>query len=273
MHFSSALFFQRRVRWALSALVLVGAVVLWHWTSGRTILGTHFHEIILPPPAEVAEALWKLVVEDTSFLLEQLQVTAVEIFMGFLLGSALGLGLGLVLIAAPLMRKMLYPYIVIHHSMPGVVVAPIIIAWFGFGPNSKIVQAMLGTFFPILINTMVGLTLVDENGLRLMQSLTASRWQVFIKFRLPTALPAIFSGVRIGLTFAVIGAIVSEFLAAERGLGQLIQRYHFELRVAEMYAVILIVAIIGLVLFFLVEWLDRKLIFWREDPARQLWRA
>ncbi len=260
------------MRWTLSALVFVGAVALWHWASGRTILGLHIHEIILPPPRDVAEVLWTLVVDDTGFLLEQLQVTLLEIFAGFGIGTALGLGLGLLLIASPLIRKMIYPYIVILHSMPGVVIAPIIIAWFGFGIESKIVQSTLGAFFPVLINTMVGLTLVDEHGLRLMESLTANRRQVFLKYRFPSALPAIFTGIRIGLTFAMIGAIISEFLAAETGLGQLIQRYHYELKIPEMYACIVLISVLGIVLFFLVEWLDRKLIFWRDDPERRLWQ-
>ena len=213
-------FLRQRVHWALSALVLVAAIAAWDAASG-----TLFHEVVLPPPAGVVEGLHALVIEDFSFFWGELQVTLFEILTGFVLGTALGLGLGLFLIAIPLSRRMLYPYIVIYHSMPGIALAPLIIAWFGFGPESKIVQAVLGSFFPVFINTMVGLTMVDASGLQLMRSLRASRRQVFMKYRFRNALPAIFACIRIGLTFAMTGTIVSEFLASERGIGKLIPSY------------------------------------------------
>lgn len=254
---------RQRGHWALSALVLVAAIVAWDAASG-----TVFHEVVLPPPAGVLDGLHALVIEDFGFFWGELQITLFEILAGFVLGTALGLGLGLFFIAVPLSRRMLYPYIVIYHSMPGIALAPLIIAWFGFGPESKIVQAVLGSFFPVFINTMVGLTMVEASGLLLMRSLRASRRQVFMKYRFPNALPAIFAGIRIGLTFAMIGAIVSEFLASERGIGKLIPSYQTQFRIEEMYAVIVVIAVLGLVLFFLVEWLDRKVVFWREPRDR-----
>lgn len=251
------------MRWALSGLVFVGVIGGWNAASG-----TLFHEVVLPPPGAVAGSVIRLLTDDAPFFLGEFQVTMLEIVLGFLIGTAVGLGLGLLLMALPLLRRMLYPYIVIYHSMPGVVLAPLIIAWFGFGPEAKVVQAVLGSFFPVFINTMVGLTLVDENGLRLMTSLLASRRQVFLLYRLPNALPAIFAGVRIGLTFAMIGAVVSEFLAAEGGVGRLIPLYQVQFRIDDMYAVILILGALGLGLFFFIEWVDRRVVFWRETTDR-----
>jgi NitT/TauT family transport system permease protein len=149
--------------------------------------------------------------------------------------------------------------------MPKVVLAPIFITWFGFGIESKIVMAIAISFFPVVINTVVGLESVEENAALLMRSLAASRSQVFWKLAWPTALPSIFAGLKTSLTLALIGALVAEFVTAKDGLGTLITTFSFELKVYLVFAVIIVVSLLGLVMYGLMEYLERKIVFWRRS--------
>ncbi|MCC7107027.1 MAG: ABC transporter permease, partial [Chloroflexi bacterium] len=205
------------------------------------------HKIILPPPAAVWEALPDLLF-DSDFPMH-IGTTLVEILLGFALGSLLGLAMGLSMAVSPLLRKAFLPMTVAFQATPRVILAPLVIAWFGFGIESKVVQAVILSFFPVLINTLVGLLLTEENAIKLMQSLGATRWQTLRMLRFPDALPTIFAGVKTALTFSMIGAIISEFIGAEAGLGFLLAKYNYELRIPEVYVLILILSILGIALF------------------------
>src|SRR5207237_3770122 len=135
----------------------------------------------------------------------------------------------------------------------------------GFGMESKVVMAIAISFFPVVINTVVGLESVEENELLLMRSLVASRGQVFWKLAWPTALPSIFAGLKTSLTLALIGALVAEFVTAKEGLGTLITTFSFELKVYLVFAVIVVVSVLGLVLYGIMEVLERKIVFWRRS--------
>lgn len=249
----------RSVLVLLSALVFVLFLGAWELIVRLGLV----HRIILPPPGEVGAAFWEFVRAEVFAV--NAGLTLMEIVVGFAIGSAAGFGLGLLHTLSPTARAALYPYVVLFQATPRIVFAPIIITWFGFGPESKIVQAALGSVFAVFINTVLGLTLLEEDGLRLMRSLTANRWQVFAKLRLPAALPSVFAGLKIALTFAMIGAIVSEMVAAEYGLGLLLTEYQNRLEIAEMFAVIVTISLIGLALFLLIDRIDRKVVFWHED--------
>jgi NitT/TauT family transport system permease protein len=242
------------------ALGLGAAFLLaWEWASRTGVI----EPVLFPPPTKVAAAWWFLVRSD--FFPRHFRVTIVEILAGFALGGAIGFGLGLLLATVRLVRLTLYPYIIAFQALPKVVLAPLFIIWFGFGPASKIVTATAICFFPVMINTVVGLRSADDEALKLFRSLRATRWQTFVKLRFPNALPQVFAGLKTSLTLAMIGAIVAEFLtAADLGLGRLVAIYNLQIQVHMALAVVVIVSALGILGVWIMEVLDRRLIFWRD---------
>jgi NitT/TauT family transport system permease protein len=217
--------------------------------------------ILLPRFSDVAVAFVTLVQQP--FFFGHFGVTLSEILIGFACGVTLGLSLGIMLSVSKAARAITYPFVVAFQATPKVVFAPLFVAWFGFGITSKIVMAIVISFFPVLINTLAGLESVPDNAKMLMRSIRASNMQTFFKVSLPHALPIIFAGIKAALVFSVIGAIVGEFIGASAGLGYLLNLYNYQLRIDRVFAVIVVLASIGAGGFFFLEWLDRKLIFWR----------
>lgn len=251
-----------RWRYRLGSLALLVVLIgLWEILPRSGFVS----EIILPPFSEVAVALWTLV--QTDFFFEHFTVTLREILVGFVLGTIIGFIAGVLLAISRPVNRITYPFVVAFQAIPKIVFAPLFIAWFGFGESSKIVMALVISFFPVVINTKVGLENVPEDSIRLMRSLRATRIQVFLKVSLLHALPIIFAGVQTALTFAVIGALVGEFVGASSGMGYLLNLYNFQLRIDRVFSVIVILAAVGAVGYFLLEWLGKKLIYWREDEA------
>src|SRR5262249_32078732 len=173
--------------------------------------------------------------------------------------------LGFAMVNLPIFKEVVFPYVVSFQVMPKVVLATIFITWFGLGIESKIVMAIAISFFPVVINTVVGLESVEENAMLLIRSLVASRRQIFWKLAWPAPLPSIFAGLKTSLTLALIGALVAEFVAANEGLGTLIISFSFELKVYLVFAVIIVVSVLGLALYGIMEYLDRKVVFWRHS--------
>jgi NitT/TauT family transport system permease protein len=219
------------------------------------------NDILLPRFSSVFMAFLGLVTQP--FFPKHLFVTLTEILVGFACGVTIGLTVGIMLAVSKVARAITYPFVVAFQATPKVVFAPLFIAWFGFGMSSKIVMAIVISFFPVLINTVAGLESVPESSKMLMRSIRASRFQTFIRVSLPHALPIIFAGIKAAFVFAVIGAIVGEFIGASEGLGYLLNLYNFQLRIDRVFAVIVVLASIGAGGFFFLEWLDKKLIFWR----------
>jgi NitT/TauT family transport system permease protein len=250
-------------RYRLYSLAIV-VVLLIAWEAAPR-LGL-VSPIILPAFSKVMAALVSLVQQD--FFLAHFSVTLMEILVGFVLGTAIGLLLGTALAIWPGVKRVAYPFVVGFQAVPKIVFAPLFIAWFGFGPSSKTVMAVVISFFPVLINTLVGLESVPEDARKLMRSIRATPMQTFRKVSLPHALPVIFAGVKAALTFAVIGAIVGEFVGASEGLGYLVELYNHQLRIDRVFAVVVVLAGLGAGGYFLLEWLDRRLIFWRPDDAK-----
>jgi NitT/TauT family transport system permease protein len=249
-----------RVEHVFLAIMLgVGFLAAWEYLAQHAII----EPVLFPPPSKTAAAWWYLVRSD--FFMRHFTVTLYEICIGFVLGSTIGLLFGTLLAMVRLVRLTLYPYIIAFQALPKVVLAPLFIVWFGFGPESKIATAVAICFFPVLVNTLVGLQLVDENALKLLRSLRASSWQTFVKVRLPNALPHIFAGLKTSLTFAMIGAIVAEFLTgAADGLGRLVQIYNLQIQVHLALAVVVIVSVLGLIGVTLMDAIDRRVVFWRD---------
>lgn len=218
---------------------------------------------ILPAPGAVVSAFWQLVT--TGILIDNLGVTVYEVIAGFVLGS---LGGFLIAVGAALygpFRQVVTPYMVALQVTPRVAIAPLLFIWLGFGALPKIVLAATICFFPVFINTLTGLTIIDEDERELFRSLRASKRQEFFRLQLPSAMPVTFAGLKTAISLALIGAIVGEFVSAEEGLGLLIQRFSFQLNTPAAYAVLFTLTILGLLLYALMEVLDRYVVFWNRN--------
>ncbi|MGB3485794.1 MAG: ABC transporter permease [Mycobacterium sp.] len=241
----------------LPTLVVVGVLVLWE-SAVRIGLAS---PVILPPPTKVAVRLSELAGE--GFFWQATAVTMTETIVGFLIGSVLAWLLGTWVGIVDSARKALYPLLVGVQIMPRVALAPIFLTWFGFGITSKIVMAATICFFPVFINAVVGLETVDRDARTLMRSMGASKLQTYRMLSLPSSMPLIFAGLKTAITLALIGAIVAEFVGASQGMGVLIATFNFQLDVASSFAVIVALMFAGLVLYAIVDIVDRKLVYWR----------
>ena len=245
------------VRNFLFRLLLIGAV-LAVWEGAVIYFGVP--KYILPPPSQVSYGLYNGFA--SGLYIDHLGITLTETFLGFALGCGLAFVFGTMVALSRPLEYFLYPFIVMFQAMPKVALAPLIIVWFGLGLASKVVNAALVAFFPLMVNTIVGLKSADEDRVALMRSLAANKWQIFWMLQLPNALPYIFAGLEIAMIFALIGAIVGEFVGAEKGLGMLIQSMNFTMDVAGQFSVLLILSFLGLVLNGLVGFLRRRILFW-----------
>lgn len=220
-------------------------------------------KFILPAPFDIVLALIDL--SSKGFFWDAARITSLETIVGFLAGISGGFIVGALSATFPLFRRTVYPYVIGFQSMPRVALAPVFLAWFGFGFTSKAVLAATIAFFPLVINTIVGLDSVDRDARLLLRSFGASRWQMFRRLTLPSAAPIIFGGIKTAISLALIGAIVAEFVGASEGLGVLLHQFSFSLDIDYAFAILITVAVLGLVLFAIVSLLDRKLIFWRDE--------
>lgn len=246
----------------LRLLFIAALLAVWE----ALVRGFDVPAYLLPTPT----AIFKALVNGTMSGLyeEHVGVTISETLMGFVVGTVGGLLLGTAVALSRRFDYFIYPIIVMFQAMPKVALAPLIIVWFGLGITSKVVNAGLVCFFPLMINTIVGLRSAEEDRISLMRSLAASPLQIFWMLRVPNALPYIFAGLEIAMIFALIGAIVGEFVGAQSGLGMLIQSMNFTMDVAGQFSVLLILSVIGLVLNAIVALVRRRALFW--DPtARQ----
>lgn len=214
--------------------------------------------LILPTPVDVARALFA----NLPSLLLNGGITLLEAILGFLLGAAAAIILAGTFQFSNTVRDGVYPYVIAIKAIPLIVLAPILVVWFGSGFISKVVMAAIISFFPIMVNTFQGLNSVDEEALDLLATFSASRWQIFTKLRFPAALSSIFAGMKISSTFAVIGAVVAELVNAQNGIGYIIKNSSYYLDTALTFAAILVAALIGLIFFWLVNLLEKKFIFW-----------
>jgi NitT/TauT family transport system permease protein len=238
----------------VTTLVVLG---IWEYVSQTDIVDP----IVMPPPTEVWKALVDLSGE--SYFWEAIGITTYETLVGFVLGCAIGFVLGTAIGMIDTVRYALYPLVVAFQNTPRVAFAPVFLTWFGFGLTSKYVMAAAICFFPLLISVVVGLETVDRDARTLMRSFGASRWQTYRKLALPSSLSYVFAGLKQAMTFALIGAVVAEFVGAEKGVGTLINKFNLQLEVASGFAAIIALMIVGLVLYGLMELADSKIVFWR----------
>jgi NitT/TauT family transport system permease protein len=239
--------------------ITIFVVIIVIWDLYVRLLG--LSALVLPSPYQV----WLSLVENTlsGRLIDHMWVTLSEVLLGFLLGSVVGVALGTLTAQSPLMRTILGPYILASQAMPKLALAPIIVIWLGFGIAPKVVITALICFFPLLENTIIGLTSTNLHQVELFQVLTASRWQSFIKLRVPNALPVIFAGLRVAITLAVVGAVVGEYVGANRGLGALVIAAQGSFDTPLMFAIFVYLTVVGIVLYKLMELLEQTAFAWR----------
>jgi NitT/TauT family transport system permease protein len=222
---------------------------------------------MLPAPSAIFAALLADVLSPAFYT--HVTATMQAVLGGFMVAGILGIVTGALIAQFKLVEDIVYPYIIALQTMPKVAIAPLLIVWIGFGIESKMLVSALVAFFPVLVNTVVGLKAVEQEKLDLMTALSATRWQTFKLVTLPNALPVIFAGLEIALVFSMIGAIVGEFVGARAGLGQLIQFRNMRLEVPGIFSILVVLAILGIILNTLIKTVGRKLIFWQrlEQPT------
>jgi len=252
-------FIRQRPHVPLVPLLFVIFVGIWE----GVVRAWRIPEFLIPTPSAVARALVSGL--GSRLYLEHFWITFSESLLGFLMAAAAGIAFGTVIAQFRLLERTLYPYLVAFQTLPKIAIAPLLIVWLGFGLSSKVVIAALVAFFPVLVNVIVGLQTVDAGKLDLMRSLDASRWQTFRLVAFPNALPFVFAGLDIAIVFSVLGAIVGEFVGSQRGLGNLILQFHTALDLAGMFAVLILLAALGVGLHLVIQTIQRRLIFWAES--------
>jgi NitT/TauT family transport system permease protein len=251
-------FVRSRPHIVLIPLVFVLFVAAWEWA----VRFWSIPNFLVPAPSTVAGALTRGV--RSGLYLSHLWVTLYEALLGFFIAAAAGIILGAVIAQFRVMEQTFYPYLVALQTLPKIAIAPLIIVWFGFGISSKIIIAATVAFFPVLVNVIVGLKTIDAAKLDLMRSLRASRWQTFRLVTFPNALPFVFAGLDIAIVFSVLGAIVGEFVGAQRGLGNLILQFNFSLDIAGVFAVLILLSAMGVALHLIMQAVQKRIIFWAE---------
>jgi len=218
---------------------------------------------LLPPPSRLVTTFG----ESLPVLGEHVAATLAVTVLGFGLALLAGFGLAFAVDASPLVRRALYPVLVMSQTVPIVAIAPLLVVGFGFGALPKVLVVALVTFFPIVVNTVDGLQAADRDMLRLLRAMDADYGQVLRLLRLPAALPFVFSGVKVAVTYSVIGAVLAEWIGASAGLGVYIARSLRAFRTDQVFVAALITSLLTIVLFLLVAALERRLVYWRGEPA------
>jgi putative hydroxymethylpyrimidine transport system permease protein len=251
-------------RWLPPIAIVVLLLVLWQVAASLDVIADalRIEPFLVPSPADIAQALWT----DRDLLVDNGWVTLQEILAGFALSVAAGVAFAVALHLSPTLRRAFYPLLVASQTIPIVVVAPILVVWLGFGIGPKLAIIALICFFPITVNTLDGLRSVDSDLVKMMRTLDASRWQTFRRVEAPTALPYFFSGAKIAVAVAVIGAVFGEWAGSSSGLGHLIQQASAQLQTARTFAAVVVLSVLAILLFWLLAVLERRVAWW--GPSR-----
>jgi putative hydroxymethylpyrimidine transport system permease protein len=248
-------------RWVLPCLFLATLIGAWQIAASTGVLAglLGLEEFLVPSPAEIASALW----ENRSLLAENAWVTLREILLGFGCAFLAGVAFAVAMHFSGFVLRSTYPLVIASQTIPIIVIAPILVIWFGFGIVPKIIVVALVCFFPITVAALNGLSSVDPEARKLMRTLYASRWQIFRRLEAPGALPFLFTGIKISIVFAPIGAIFGEWVGASSGLGHQILQDNAQLEIARLFAAVALLSAIGLALFGLAALAERRVVTWR----------
>ncbi|WP_029066211.1 ABC transporter permease [Labrenzia sp. DG1229] len=252
-------------RWIAMTFVFVVFIGTWDLVTRLELVSP----IILPTPWETFDDM--IFVGNNllsgGYMLVSLWITIKEVIYGFALAIALGFSLGVLVGETVFGEKAVMPYLVAIDTMPKVAFAPLFVAWLGFGIESKVALAAFIATFPIVVGTAAGLHSADENARMLFKTMGASRMQTLIKMKLPTGLPQIFTGLKIGAVGVMAGAITGEFLGGGKGFGELIRVAASQLNTPRVFSLILYLSLVGLVLYLIVQWMQRKVVFWQKESV------
>lgn len=249
-------FLRRSRATILPVAFMLAILVIWECISQFT---DAFPDYILPAPTAILERMYN----EPALLWAATEVTLVEVVVGFAAGALIGLALALPIAYSATVRATLYPLIVASQAVPKIAIGPLLVLWLGLGMLPKLAIVALMVFFPVVITAAEGFSSVDRNLLDLMRSVNASQWQIFRRVRFPHALPQIFSGLKIGITLAVVGAVVGEWIGSDDGLGYLLLQANTQLDTTLLFSSLTLLVVLGVVLFILVEIAERLLLPWR----------
>ncbi|HYM49872.1 MAG TPA: ABC transporter permease [Candidatus Limnocylindrales bacterium] len=241
-------------RWAAPTGLFIGLLAAWE----AFIVVTNQPGYVVPHLTTIAG----IMIARADILVPATWVTLQEVVAGFVLGVAAGLALAVAIAHSKVVGRAVYPIVITSQAIPVIAIAPVLVIWFGFGMLPKVLVAALICFFPVVINTTAGLLSVEREMIDLMHSLLASRWATFWKVSLPTAMPYVFVGLKNAAVISAIGAIVGEWVGAERGLGPLMIAANASFQTALVFAAITYLAAIAVVLFLLVTLAERIVIPW-----------
>jgi NitT/TauT family transport system permease protein len=231
-------------------------VFLLVWEAGVRLFKVPTY--LMPPPTAVARVFY----DELPKLLFHGWVTTYEMLLGYAMAVGIAIPLAIAITSSQRFDRFITPQMLFFQVVPKVAIAPLFLVWFGVGTTPKVLVAFLISFFPIVIDAAVGLRSMSSEMRDLARSMGASRWQVFAQFRLPTSLPYLFSGLKVAATLAVAGAVVGEFVGADKGLGYLLLVTNSNLETALMFATLFALTFIGLAFFYAVEFLEALLIPW-----------
>lgn len=240
--------------WSVIAVLLV--LVIWQIASdtGRV------EKFLLPSPIDVCKAF----VEDFSLLMSHARVTLLEAFIGLVTGVLFGFIIAVWMDRFDKLYQALYPLIVLTQTIPTVAIAPLLVLWFGYDMLPKVILIVIVTFFPITVSLLDGFRTADRDTIRLLRSMGASKIQIFWYVKFPGALNQFFASLRIAASYAVVGAVISEWLGGFEGLGVYMTRVKKAFSFDKMFAVIFLISAISLFLMWLVDWLQKKCMPWEE---------
>jgi NitT/TauT family transport system permease protein len=237
-----------------STLTFIAMIVVWEVLVRRLQIPAW----LLPSPSAIIDAM----VDWRSELVGHFMVTLYETLVGFLLAIVISVPLAVAVVYSPMLQNTIYPILLALQSMPKVAIAPLLALWIGFGALPKIIVVFLVCFFPIVVATATGLTAVPASLMDLIRSLSASPTQTFIKIRFPTAMPHIFVGLKIAITFAVIGAVIGEFVGSENGLGYLILVSTSQSRTPLAFGSLVLLTVMSIVLYYGIAFIERIVVPW-----------
>ncbi|MEP4030310.1 ABC transporter permease [Roseibium polysiphoniae] len=252
-------------RWIAMTFVFMVFIGTWDVVTRLELVSP----IILPTPWETLDDMIFVGSNLLSggYMLRALWITIQEVIYGFALAIAIGFSLGVLVGETVFGEKAVMPYLVAIDTMPKVAFAPLFVAWLGFGIESKVSLAAFIATFPIVVGTAAGLHSADENARMLFKTMGASRMQTLIKMKLPTGLPQIFTGLKIGAVGVMAGAITGEFLGGGKGFGELIRVAASQLNTPRVFSLILYLSLVGLALYLIVQWTQRKVVFWQKESV------
>ena len=238
--------------WTVGSFAIVFAVwqtIVWLFAMPQ---------YLLPGPGPVFVSL----ANNFGAILSQTWWTAATILAGFVIAAIFAIPLAMVIVVSPMLERLVYPPMVATQSIPKIALAPLFIVWFGFGVVPKVAVAFLIAFFPIVIDTIVGLRSIDPAMLQLARSMGAPPYRIFLKIRLPHALPAIFGGLKVASSLAVVGALTGEFVGSDKGLGYMLVQASGNLNTALLFATLVVLSALAMAFFYLIEILEKIAIPW-----------